>query len=301
VVAALEQDLSDDSIDHPDLYVIVDPCDDVAVLAQLADTADRLLAPVLATVSPRLFGVADAAAVAGRADEDGAGLPSKWADLRQEEGARWLCAVTNRVVVAREGVGAAKRVAFGSPTLALAAMLAASFRETRSFARIMGAAGALEAPGTWELPSGRDQGTSVPTEAFFSIRTQAELAKQGVLGMGSGRNTSKVQLSEMPMVRQSVDAAPLSAQVLTGRIARFAQWVCDQVPPGASDQEAAALFEEAAKVFLFAGLDEGTATLRAGVGKAKDGARMVEIACKLPAPLAGIPFQMAFALPLAGA
>jgi type VI secretion system protein ImpC len=225
-------------------------------------------------------------------------MPEGWDELRADDSSRWLCTVANRAVVAREGVGAAKRVAFTSPGLALAAMLAASFRETRSFARILGAAGSLEAPASWELPAGRDAGTSVPTEAFFSMRTQGALAKLGVLGIGSGRNTTKLMLSEMPMMRASKDAAPLSAQILTGRIARFAQWVRSQVPSGASDAETASLFEEAAKVFLFAGLEEGQASLRAGVGKSDAGARVVEIACRLPAPLAGVPFQMAFQLPL---
>jgi predicted component of type VI protein secretion system len=298
VLAALERDLPEDSVDHPDLYVVVDPCDDPAVLSKLADAAEGLLAPVLVAVSPKLFGVTEAGQVAARAELERGGLPEKWPELRAEETTRWLCAVVNRVVVAREGVGAAKRAAFASPAFALAAMLAASFRETRSFARILGSVGALEAPGSWELPEGRDAGTSIPTEAFVSITSQGALAKHGVLGVGSGRNTAKVTLSEMPMVRESKDAAPLSAQILTGRIARFARWVSGQVPPGASDQEAASLFEEAAKVFLFAGLEEGQASLRAGVGKDKEGARMVEIACRLPAPLAGVPFQMAFAIPL---
>ena len=298
VVAALDRDLSDDPIDRPDVFVVADPIADVAVLERLADAAEGLLAPVLVALAPSLFGASDTQAISARAEAPGGGLPEAWQALRGLEASRWLCAVVNPIVVVREGVGAAKRVAFGSPSLALASMLAASFRETRSFARILGPGGALEAPGSWELPSGRDAGTSLPTETFLSIRLQGALAAHGVLGLGSGRNTTKVQLSEMPMVRQSPDAAPLSAQVLTGRIARFAQWVCDQVPAGASDQEAASLFEEAAKVFLFAGLDEGTASLRAGVGNAKDGARMVEILCKLPAPLAGIPFQMAFALPV---
>ena len=138
---------------------------------------------------------------------------------------------------------------------------------------------------------------TIPTEAFFPIATQQALAAQGVLGLGSGRNTTKIALSVVPTAHASSDSVPLPAQILTGRIVRFASWVRDQVPRDASDQDAAALFEQAAQVFLFAGVGEG-ATLRAGVGLDKDGRRMVEVAASVRAEHAAIPFQFVFTLPL---
>lgn len=297
LLAALDADLPEDPVDRPDLFVIVDPCDDLALLSRLADAGERLLAPVLVAVSPQLFGV-EAPEVSTEVEKEGGGLPEAWGALRAEEATRWLCVATNRAVVASEGVGAARRTAFTSPSLVLAAMLAASFRDTRSFARITGGPGALDTGASWEPPSPRDAGVSIPTEAFFSLRAQAALARHGILGLGSARNSTKVMLSELPMVRAAADAAPLPAQILTGRIVRFAQWVARTVPSDASDRDAALLFEEAAKVFLFAGLDEGTASLRAGVGKDAQGTRTVEVACALHARHAGVPFQMAFALPL---
>ncbi len=293
----LAAELADDSVDRPDLLVVVDPCDDAATLARLAELGERLLAPVVAALSPAFFGASGPDDLLGRVDEPGGGVAEAWTALRGEESARWLSVVVNRAVVASEGSAAARRVAFTSPAFALAAMLAASFRDTRSFARILGAVGALDAPAAWDIATGREAGVSAPTEVFCSLRAQAALAALGVIGVGSGRNTSKLMLSTMPTARASADAVPLAAQIVTGRIVRFAEWVIEQVPAGATDAEAASLFEEAARVFLFAGVTEG-ATLRAGVGQGAEGRRVVEIAVAVHAALAGIPFQMAFTLPL---
>jgi type VI secretion system protein ImpC len=205
--------------------------------------------------------------------------------------------VLNRGVVATEGTGTSKRSVFTSPALMLAAQLAASFRDTRAFARILGGAGALEAPATHELTSGREAGTSVPTEAFYSMSAQATLAGLGLIGLGSARNSNKIALSAAPTARHATDAVPLPAQILAGKLVRFVSWVRRELPPDASDADAATMFEQAAQVFLFAGMGEG-ATLRAGVGKDADGKRVVEIAASLRAEHAAIPFQMAFTLPL---
>ncbi|MFY2560727.1 hypothetical protein ACN469_24195 [Corallococcus terminator] len=78
-----------------------------------------------------------------------------------------------------------------------------------------------------ELPSGREKGLPIPTEVFLPIRALAKLEEKGVLGLGSGRNADTVLLAGAPTV-------PLPAQVLTGRIVRFATWVRDQLPAPAT-------------------------------------------------------------------
>jgi len=277
----LTADLPDDEVDRPDLFVVVDPCDDAAVLGRLAEEAERACAPAIVAVSMP------------KEDVDPGEV---WRELRAVEASRWLCAATNRVAACEEGQGPARRQVFTSPALGLAAMVMASFRDTRSFARILGANGALKAPATCEAPTGRDSMVTAPTETFCSIQRQQALAAAGVLGLGSARNSTRLMLSLAPMVRGAKDVLPLPAQILAGRIVRFASWARGQIPPGASDQEAATLFEEAAKVFLFVGLDG--AQLRAGVGRSEGGARVVEIAASLRAEHASLPFQMAFTLPL---
>ena len=296
-VAALERDLPDDESDRPDLLVVIDPVADVDTLARLAGVGESALAPVVVALAPSLVGVADAAAVALAADQPGGCLPEAFVALRADESSRWLCGVLNRGVVASEGVGTSKRTAFTSPALVLAAQLAASFRDTRAFARIFGGNGAIELPATLEVSEGKDAGSAIPTEAFYSLRAQTALAGQGLLGLGSARNSSKVALSAAPTARHSTDAVPLPAQILTGKLVRFVSWVRRELPADASDADAVQMFEQAAQVFLFAGMGEG-AILRAGVGKDEQGRRVVEIAASLRAEHAAIPFQMAFTLPL---
>ena len=297
VAAALERDLPDDPSERPDLLVVVDPVGDVDTLARLASIGESVLAPVVVAVAPSLFGMADAAAVALAADSPGGCSPEAFTALRADESSRWLSCVLNRGVVASEGVGGARRVAFASPALVLTAQLAASFRDTRAFARILGGAGAIDLPATLEIAEGRDAGTTIPTETFYSLRAQTALATMGVVGLGSPRNSTKVALSAAPTLRHSTDAVPLPAQILAGKLVRFVTWVRRELPADASDTDAAAMFEQAAQVFLFAGMGEG-ATLRAGVGKDAEGKRVVEIAASLRAEHAAIPFQMAFTLSL---
>jgi hypothetical protein len=225
-----------------------------------------------------------------------AALPEGWDDLRADEVSRWLSVTTNDLVVAAEGAGAARRSVLGSSVFALAAMLAASFHHTGGFARVLGKEGALKAPGLREVQSGREAGIAVPTAAFLSIRAQAELAGLGFIGLGSGRNSDAVMLSEVVTVRASKDAVPLPAQILTGRLVRFGEWVRDQVPAGSSKEEVANLFKQAATVFLFPGLSKG-ARLDAGVVDEGEGP-MIRLVAGVDPRLAGIPFEVGFDLPL---
>ncbi len=297
LLQAFSADLSDDESERPDLYVVTDAVASVDTLNDLARAAEAQLAPVVVAVAPSIFGATTAAALAEAADAPGGLVHEGWAALRTDETSRWLCAAVNRGVVFGEGAGVAHRVAFASPALALAAMLAASFRDTRAFARIFGGAGALEAPATREVVAGREAGTAVPTEAFYSLRAQAALASAGLVGLGSPRNSSKITLSAAPTLRHSTDAVPLPAQMLTGRLVRFASWVRRELPASVSDSELASLFEQAAQVFILAGMGPG-AQLRAGVGRDEQNRRAVEIAVNVSAELAAIPYQFAFTLPL---
>src|SRR5262249_14393719 len=158
----------------------------------LAALGERCNAPLVAAAAPALFGVDDPSQVSTRIEDDKGGLPDEWAALRSDETSRWLCVATNRVVLAVDGTGAARRVVFGSPVFAAAAMVAGSFRSTGTFAKILGAPGALKAPAVQEITTGKDAGTAIPTEAFLSIRAQARLSSLGFVGLGSGRNSDTV-------------------------------------------------------------------------------------------------------------
>lgn len=280
----------------PDAIFVFDAVDDPARLQELANLGADNDIPVVAGVTSALFGQKDPHAVSARIEDDDGSLPAAWKDLRADEASRWLAVVSNRPVLRTEGTGAARRVVFGSPVAALGAMLSASYHKSGAFARIVGPQGALKAAGSYELPSGRDAGNLVPTETFYSIRAQSRLAELGIIGLGSGRNSDAIILSSMPTARRGDDVVPLSAQVLTGRVVRFARWVLAQLPPGAEEPEVKLLFEQAAAVFLFPTAQEA-ARLEAQVVTQGE-QRSVVLSVSARADLAGIPFHLAFGLPL---
>jgi type VI secretion system protein ImpC len=300
IEAALRECLDDEPMNRPDAFFCFDSISSPARMQELASVAEDLHAPIVIGVGPELFGVDDPedviTALRDAKPDPSAALPEGWAELRSDEVSRWLAVTTNDVVVATEGAGVARRIVLGSSVFALAAMVAASFHHTGGFARILGKDGSLKAPGLREVAKGREAGSSIPTAAFFSIRAQGELADQGIIGLGSGRNTDMVALSAVPTVRGSKDSVPLPAQILTGRLVRFASWVCAQVPAGSTKDEVVKLFKDAATVFLFPGLSSG-AELHAGVVDEGEGPAIRLVASVSPR-LAGIPFEVGFDLPL---
>ncbi len=293
VRAALPEVPEDEAPDAIFLFDAVNDPERLSVLANLGADND---VPVVAAVTEALFGQKDPHAVSARIEDESGSVPETWAALREDEATRWLALVANRPVLRVEGTGAARRVVFGSPAAALAAMLSASYHKSGAFARIVGPPNALKAAGSYELPSGREAGTLVPTEAFYTIRAQNRLAELGVIGLGSGRNSDAVVLSTMPTMRAGTDVVPLSAQVLTGRVVRFARWVLAQLPAGAEEQEVKLLFEQAASVFLFPTAQEAS-RVEAQVVTSPEG-RSVVLQVSARADLAGIPFHLGFSLPL---
>lgn len=240
----------------PDAVFVPMPIGDVGLLHRLAAAADLALVPVIVELDSRIF------------DTDAEGLPdvlsvepgklprTDWLALRQEESSRWLCVTTHRVLLAYEGAGTTQRELFASSVWPVAAMLSESFRTTGGFARILGSAGSLTVPAARVLAHGAHEGQSSPTESFYPIKTQTQLAKHGLVAIGSVRDRATVVLLTAPMLRASIDAAALPAQIVTGRIVRFASWVRDQLPADADEATIAAVFAEAGRVFLFPGLGE---------------------------------------------
>ncbi|MFL5351093.1 type VI secretion system contractile sheath domain-containing protein [Archangium sp.] len=298
-VEGVESQLPVDRFERPDALFVVEPVEDVAALGRLAALGERAQLPVVVDVPPSLFGVKSAAEVVNRVEEERGGLSEAWEALRAEESSRWLSAALHRVVVMVDGQGARRRTCFASAALGVASLLASSFRETGSFARVLGGAGGVQAPSVWQLPPGRDGGMAVPTETFFPVRTQSRLAELGVLGLGSGRNSDVLQLTAAPMVYGGEHKVALPAQILTGRIVRFAQWVRDQLPPEAGDAEVATLFTQAADVFLFGGATPA-GRVRGEVVSTGEGTRGVRVTALVRPEYAGMPLELGFVLPMRG-
>ena len=297
VPEALARAVEAEPFERPDVCFVIDATDDVARLRQLAAVGEESQVPVVVAVTPALLGTT-LAELPTALDDDKRAIPEAWVELRKEDSSRWLCPVLNRMVATAEKRGVLNRASFASPAFAVAAMLSASFQATGSFARITGQPGSLRAPGTWEPPGGRDAGSAYPTETFLSIRAQTRLSELGILGVGSGRNTDMIILSVAPMACGNAHVMPLPAQLLTGRIVRFALWVRDQLPAGSSAQDLSTLFSQAAEVFLFGGMSE-LGRLKADLVPGEGGNQLIQVEAAVRPEQAGSQrFHLAFALPL---
>jgi hypothetical protein len=194
-----------------------------------------------------------------------------------------------------EHQGPVRHECFTSPALGVAALLSASFRDTRTFARLVGPGSSIRAPAVWQ-PEGR---SPVATEAGFSLREQERLAAQGVLGVNGWWDSDTVHLLKAPTVYGGRDAVSLPAQLLTGRLVRLAEELAERLPLGARQEAVAALFSRAAEVFLSGGPGR-SCQLHGQLVSTGPGSRGVHVRASLLPELAGTAVQLEFTLPLRG-
>jgi predicted component of type VI protein secretion system len=289
LAAALRALPRSDEFDDPDAFFVVDEVPSIDVLRDLSELAEETSTPCIAAVSPRVLGAETVDQLVDRT-EQGAPIDASWEDLRVGEASRWLCATLNRIILHAEKVGVEERVVAGSAAWALASMLAESWRTKGSFANILGRAGAISAPAVWTPPN-RVRTAAIATESLVPIAAQKELARWGVLALGSERDSDRVVLAAAPMVSSAVGAYPLPAQLLAGRVVRFVQWVRDQVSPAMDDATVCAAYEQAASVFLFPGLSPAAAMLKAAVSGDR-GARTLRIEATASPSQALVPLQI---------
>ncbi len=292
-----------EDIDEPECVFVTFELDSTEPLADLADLAESELIPVVAGAAPSLFGCTTAQeipeafeALEHARNTDLPEWATTWDELRMRESTRWLCAVANRVALQSEGSGVAARTCFGSGVWGVATMLARSYAATGGFASIYGKTGSVSAPATHMIKGGRYADTAAPTEAFYAIAPADLLAKNGILGLGSAKNSDAIVLAKSPCVRGAKDAVPLPAQILTGRIVRFATWVKAQLPEGCNSATANDIFMSASSVFLFPGQQEW-AHVRAAVTNIEGEAHVVVHARANP-KVASIPLDISFPLAL---
>jgi hypothetical protein len=188
-----------------------------------------------------------------------------------------------------------RRECFTSPVLAVASLLAASFRDTRTFARVVGPGSGTRAPAVWR-PNER---STVATEVGLSLREQERLAAQGIAGVSGWWDSDSVLLAAAPTVYGGRDATPLAAQLLTGRIVRLAEELAERLPSGASPDAVSAAFSRAAEAFLPAGRGQ-SCQLHGKVVPTGPGERGVHVRASLRPELAGTHVQLEFTLPLRG-
>ena len=224
-------------------------------------------------------------------------LPEAWSQLRADETSRWLCAAVNPVVVKAERQGTVRRECFTSPVFAVAALLAASFRDTHAFARLVGAGSATRAPAVWRP---RGEGAPLATEVGLSLREQERLASRGLLGVSGWPDSDGVNLVAAPTVHAGRDATPLPAQLLTGRIVRMALELAERLPAQATREEVSAVCTRAAEAFLPTGTTKGGCELHGQIVPTGRGERGLHLRATLRPELAGTPLRLEFTVPLRG-
>lgn len=293
IAAEIEAAIPDDAMERPDFIVVADALSTLAPLTKLAELAETLNAPTIAALDPAALGADDASQLALRWEEGA--LPEAYQALRDDRAARWLFLTTNPVLTVAEGAGAARRLVGSSPALALGAMLLRSYRLTGAFARI---GSGWHSPAVHVPSAGPAQGSSIPTAAFVSAKSQGILAGRGLVAMGSARGADEVRISTVVSCSSAPDAVPIPAQILTGRIVRMAQWIRDQLPSDADDELARSMFEQAASILVFPGLAEA-ASVEAKIVRddPEVGPTLVVKAQALPS-IAGVTLQVAFGLAL---
>jgi hypothetical protein len=282
---ALGECLGASPLARPDACFILEAGDDMNSLRRLAALGEQAWMPMVVTLPPSLL----------QQPASEARLPEAWSRLRADESSRWLCAAFNPVVMMAEQHGEVRRECFTSPVLAVAALLATSFRDTRTFARVVGPGSGTRAPAVWR-PQAR---ASVATQVGLSLREQERLAAQGVAGVSGWWDSDAVLLTAAPTVYGGRDATPLAAQLLTGRIVRLAEELAERLPAGASPDTVSAAFSRAAEAFLPAGRGQ-SCQLLGRVVPTGNGERGVHVRASLRPELAGTHVQLEFTLPLRG-
>jgi hypothetical protein len=289
VAAALRALPRSDEFDNPDALFVVDEVASLQLLGELTKYAEETSTPCIATISPRVLEVKDTEELVRRAEQGGP-IDSAWEEFRASEASRWLCATLNDVILHAEQSEPTQRVVAGSSAWAVAAMLAESWSSKGSFAHVLGRSGAISAPAVWTPPD-RVRTTAIATENFVPIAAQKDLARWGVLAVGSERDSDRVVLVATPMASSAPGAYPLPAQLLAGRIVRFTQWVREQLTPAMDDATVRAVYEQAASVFLFPGISPTTSMLKALVSNDRD-ARVIRIEANVAPSHALVPLQI---------
>ncbi|WP_232537738.1 type VI secretion system contractile sheath domain-containing protein [Cystobacter fuscus] len=221
LVDTLAASLEGPALQRPDACFLLDVGEDPAIPGRLAALGEQAWLPLVMAAPASLGG-------AGLAGAQDVRPPDAWNHLRADESSRWLCATLNPVVMRAERHGEVHDECLASPVLGVAALLAASFRDTHTFARLVGPGSAVRAPAAWQPQEGRGP---VATEACLSLREQQRLASRGLAGVSGWWDSRDVNLAAAPTVYGGRDAAPLPAQLLTGRIVRLAQEVAERLPP----------------------------------------------------------------------
>jgi type VI secretion system protein ImpC len=291
--------------------------DDMDTLDQLARKSEQARVPLIANASAGLLGLGALAALDGidnatdtLTDEAHAG----WSALRDEESARWLALVVNRMLMRspygaelervrdfafeENPIGADAHYLWGGGAWALAARIAASVEQSGWG---VDAAGAGEDHTVDDLPVRplklkTGETVQCPLEALLSEKRALELSLGGLVPLACRRNSDHAFAPTAPVVRRPGErdrrpepdetrratlAYTLYLSQVTAQIEHLAAWVDRSRPPA----EIARALAQALEILNT--VHEG-ATLGVSAGEAEGDLVALVIRAQLP-PLRGLP------------
>lgn len=276
-------------------------------LEAVADVAEELGVPAIATSTPGLFGMSSLDGLE-RVDNKSAlyQAPQRapWRAVAEKPKMLWVALAMNGVLargpydkatsrvreaIIKEAPADAEAYVWIEAAYAVASLVVASFKDTGWPCRVVGPknGGLVENLPVREVNVSSYEGdaaVAIPTEAFVSTDTQRDLAKYGVLLLASAPNSDAAVVMHAPTAyvtppKKTYDSAttepevrlervPLGDQLFVARLSQFLRALASKLPPNADPAEAAKLVKGAAWA-LFEGARPGSVEI--DVTAKKDG------------------------------
>jgi type VI secretion system ImpC/EvpB family protein len=289
---------------------------DLAALAELADMAKVLQAPLVAQASPAFFGLKQLNLLPKINDlpqrlSDGA--HAGWQKFQKQEAARWAALTLNRYLQRApyegEKVDPAKPETYlwGRGVWLLGASAARAVRESGHALDLSGVRGG-QFKGLPARPYPKAANQTVPLSAEVPVPEQMalELSRAGFMTLVGFLGTDAVMLPIAVNVHRSQPgrltvSGTLGYQLLAGRLAQFCAFLLEELPADAA--EALSFLKRSLVEFLgpLAGAaPESAVTVSPAEGKDPDGRTvpLAEIAVLPAARIEGLEFRYVFQLPL---
>lgn len=237
------------ALECADAIFVLETPHTIPELLYLAELGADLHIPIVVSITPQLFGCKHLEEFIQRV-EQGDSFPD-WQLVCGHEASQWLSVVVNAPVLAANEERGGSRPLLASPSLAVAAALAASYGQTKGLIDATGREGALQAPATLAIEDRTREKLEIPTGSLVSAASQTLLAKHGIIALSSGRNSDRIIFSSLPSVATAFQNSPsLTAQIMMGRLVRFSQWMRDQLSSQVSENEIQSLFAQNASIVL---------------------------------------------------
>jgi type VI secretion system ImpC/EvpB family protein/type VI secretion system ImpB/VipA family protein len=249
---------------------------DIELLQDLAEKAERLQTPLLTAVGPAFLGM-ESIGEMSRLDAVGNIFDQteyvKWRSFRQASASRWLVVLFNRLLLRLPYGPEQNRVKrfdfreldrsflWGSPIWGLASLLTASFAKHSWCSEITGArgGGVIEDLPLREI---EQRGGQFPLEALISEEHRIDLAASGILALTGRLNSDAVVIPAAPSVHlperypdpretaQSAARAIFPYQLVAGRLSQVIGRVAGEIGEGKSPATIEKIFTEALMSYL---------------------------------------------------